>query len=103
MTSDWSMAIGTAIQPLTSQQKSKSNGIVASECSAAARHGSVWQRHKLMFSNKFKPMRTNPAITEAPATLRLLTAAARLAFIRACDSPEKLRSGDAWRVYDAAL
>ena len=35
-------------------------------------------------------------------TLRPLTAAARLAFIRACDSPEKLRSGDAWRVYDAA-
>lgn len=31
------------------------------------------------------------------------TAAARSAFIRACDSPEKLRSGDAWRVYDAAL
>ena len=27
-----------------------------------------------MFSNKFKPMRTNPAITEAPANARLIPA-----------------------------
>jgi len=27
----------------------------------------------------------------------------RSAMLRASDSPEKLRAGDAWRVYDAAL
>jgi hypothetical protein len=34
---------------------------------------------------------------------KTITTFARSAILRATDSPAKLRAGDAWRVYDAAL